>query len=55
MKMKINSKDFRVRPGEKVTLKEWPTIVKRRVLVLQTLMRLKQVCNHPSQLTGDGA
>ncbi len=28
MKMKINSKDFRVRPGEKVNLKEWPTIVK---------------------------
>ena len=28
MKMKINSKDFRVRPGEKVKLKEWPTIVK---------------------------
>src|ERR1017187_5012543 len=27
-KMKINSKDFRVRPGEKVKLKEWPTIVK---------------------------
>lgn len=26
----------------------------RRGLVLQTLMRLKQVCNHPSQLTGDG-
>ncbi|MGB7583105.1 MAG: ADP-polyphosphate phosphotransferase [Sedimentisphaerales bacterium] len=26
--MKINSKDFRVRPGEKVKLKEWPTIVK---------------------------
>ena len=26
--MKINSKDFRVRPGEKVTLREWPTIVK---------------------------
>jgi type II secretory pathway component PulM len=26
--MKINSKDFRVRPGEKVQLKEWPTIVK---------------------------
>jgi PPK2 family polyphosphate:nucleotide phosphotransferase len=25
--MKINSKDFRVRPGEKVMLKEWPTIV----------------------------
>jgi PPK2 family polyphosphate:nucleotide phosphotransferase len=27
MKMKINSKDFRVRPGEKVKLREWPTIV----------------------------
>ncbi len=26
----------------------------RRGLVLQTLMRLKQICNHPSQLTGDG-
>ncbi len=25
--MKINTKDFRVRPGEKVKLKEWPTIV----------------------------
>jgi hypothetical protein len=27
-KIKINSKDFRVRPGEKVKLKEWPTKVK---------------------------
>ena len=27
----------------------------RRAMVLQTLMRLKQICNHPSQLTGDGA
>jgi PPK2 family polyphosphate:nucleotide phosphotransferase len=26
--MKIDSKDFRVRPGEKVNLREWPTIVK---------------------------
>ena len=26
--MKINSEDFRVRPGEKVKLSEWPTIVK---------------------------
>jgi PPK2 family polyphosphate:nucleotide phosphotransferase len=26
--MKINSKDFRVRPGEKVKLTEWPTVVK---------------------------
>jgi non-specific serine/threonine protein kinase len=28
---------------------------KRRGLVLQSLMRLKQLCNHPAQLTGDGA
>ena len=28
--------------------------IARRGLVLQTLMRLKQICNHPSQLTGDG-
>jgi PPK2 family polyphosphate:nucleotide phosphotransferase len=28
MKMKINSKEFRVRPGDKVQLREWPTIVK---------------------------
>jgi PPK2 family polyphosphate:nucleotide phosphotransferase len=28
MKMKINSGDFRVRPGEKVKLSEWPTTVK---------------------------
>ncbi|MFZ0936090.1 MAG: ADP-polyphosphate phosphotransferase [Bryobacteraceae bacterium] len=28
MKMKIDSKDFRVRPGAKVKLKDWPTIVK---------------------------
>jgi len=27
-KMKINSKNFRVRPGEKVKLSKWPTIVK---------------------------
>ncbi len=26
----------------------------RRGLVLQTLMRLKQICNHPSQFTGTG-
>ena len=28
MKMKINSKDFRVPPGKKVDLKKWPTRVK---------------------------
>ena len=32
-----------------------PDGMKRRALVLQTIMRLKQACNHPSQLTGDGA
>ena len=26
--MKINSEDFRVRPGAKVKLRDWPTIVK---------------------------
>ncbi len=26
--MKIDSKDFRVHPGDKVELSEWPTIVK---------------------------
>jgi hypothetical protein len=26
--MNMNSKDFRVRPGEKVKLKKWPTHVK---------------------------
>ena len=29
--------------------------IARRGLVLQSITRLKQVCNHPSQLTGDGA
>ena len=28
--------------------------IKRRGLVLGSLLRLKQVCNHPSQLSGDG-
>jgi non-specific serine/threonine protein kinase len=28
--------------------------IARRGLVLQTLLHLKQVCNHPSQLNGDG-
>ncbi|MBC8469215.1 MAG: DEAD/DEAH box helicase [Planctomycetes bacterium] len=28
--------------------------IARRGIVLQSLMRLKQICNHPSQLTGDG-
>lgn len=29
--------------------------MKRRGLVLSSLMRFKQICNHPSQVTGDGA
>ena len=29
--------------------------IQRKGVVLATLMRLKQVCNHPSQLSGDGA
>lgn len=29
--------------------------IKRRGLILQTLLRLKQICNHPDQLTGAGA
>jgi superfamily II DNA or RNA helicase len=28
--------------------------MKRRGLILATLMKLKQICNHPSQLRGDG-
>ncbi len=28
MKMKVNSREFRVGPGERVKLREWPTIVK---------------------------
>ncbi|MBQ7586029.1 MAG: DEAD/DEAH box helicase, partial [Desulfovibrionaceae bacterium] len=30
------------------------SVKKRRMVVLQSLMLLKQVCNHPSQATGDG-
>lgn len=33
---------------------EPPGGIERKGLVLQTLMRLKQICNHPSQVTGDG-
>ena len=29
--------------------------IRRKGIVLATLMRLKQICNHPSQLSGDGA
>jgi non-specific serine/threonine protein kinase len=29
--------------------------MKRRGLILSTILKLKQICNHPSQFTGDGA
>lgn len=29
--------------------------MKRRALILTALMRFKQICNHPAQVTGDGA
>src|SRR6202023_547074 len=29
--------------------------MKRRGVVLESLMRLKQICNHPSQWLGDGS
>ncbi len=58
--MKIKSKDFCVRPGEKVALKEWPTIVKpfykskkkykklleEQVDELSSLQRLHYASNH---------
>jgi len=60
MKMKINSKDFRVQPGEKFELNEWPTIVKpfckskkryrnllrEHVEELSSLQRLLYASNH---------
>ena len=33
---------------------EFAVDIARRGLVLRSLLRLKQVCNHPSQLSGDG-
>ncbi len=37
----------------KTTLDQQSEGIARRGAVLQALMRLKQICNHPSQLTGD--
>jgi PPK2 family polyphosphate:nucleotide phosphotransferase len=49
MKMKINSKDFRVRPGEKVKLEEWPTTVKA---ICGTKNRYQKLLGeHVAQLT----
>ena len=47
--MKINSKDFRVRPGEKVKLREWPTRVKP---ICRTKKRYQKLLrDHVAQLT----
>ena len=49
MKMKINSKDFRVRPGDKVKLGEWPTTVKP---ICRTKKRYQKLLGeHVAQLT----
>ena len=45
----------RVVGAMRAALEEGRGGIKRRAMVLQTLIRLKQICNHPSQLTGDGA
>src|SRR6202142_690518 len=49
MKMKINSKDFRVRPGEKVKLEEWPTSVKPFCKSKEAYQKLLQ--DHVEQLS----
>ena len=47
--MKINSKDFRVRPGKKVKLGEWPTTVKP---ICRTKKRYQKLLEeHVAQLT----
>jgi PPK2 family polyphosphate:nucleotide phosphotransferase len=59
-KMKINAKDFRVTPGEKVKLSKWPTVVKpvfaskeeyqelleKHVTELSSLQQLHYASNH---------
>jgi PPK2 family polyphosphate:nucleotide phosphotransferase len=63
-KMKIKAKDFRVKEGEKVDLKKWPTLVKpaykskkkykkllkKQVKKLSELQRLQYASNHYSVL-----
>ncbi|SMH71127.1 ADP-polyphosphate phosphotransferase [Candidatus Nitrosotalea okcheonensis] len=47
--MKINSKDFRVKPGEKVRLNKWPTVVKP---VYKSKDQYKQIlCEHIKELS----
>ena len=64
MKNKITSKDFRVTPGEKVNLKQWPTrvkpfceskkrykkLLKEQVEELSSLQRLHYASNRYSLL-----
>ena len=48
MEMKISSKDFRVREGDAVNLKKWPTIVKavyRSKEQCEELLRETRRCN----------
>ena len=47
--MKINSKDFRVQPGEKVEIGQWPTIVKPICKSKKRYHKLLQ--EHVEQLT----
>ena len=39
--------------GELATQLQTTSGIERKGLVLASLMRLKQICNHPSQLAGD--
>jgi polyphosphate kinase 2 (PPK2 family) len=49
MKTKINSKDFRVRPGEKVKLEKWPVTVKPICSSKKRYQKLLE--EHVAQLT----
>ncbi|TNE49623.1 MAG: DEAD/DEAH box helicase [Deltaproteobacteria bacterium] len=40
--------------AEALSAEDPPEGIQRKGLVLQSLMRLKQICNHPSQVSGDG-
>jgi SNF2 family DNA or RNA helicase len=54
-KNQIKLYEFAVRTLEQELQKQEETDkMARRGLVLQTMMRLKQICNHPAQFTGQG-
>ena len=54
-KQQIKQYELVVRTMERELLKEDEMDkMARRGLVLQTMMRLKQICNHPAQFTGQG-